>query len=278
MQPDPDPEKQSSAFSKPEPTQLKRGKKWEEFEDQLLLDAVQTLGAKNWRAIAGHVPGRTPVQCLHRWSKILTPGLVKGHWTTEEDSLLRDWVKVNGSVRWSDCSKQIQGRNGKQCRERWNNTLDPELKKGKWSYSEDLKIIELYNSLGGKWCQMSAFLPGRSENSIKNRFYSNLRKMINLKKKHMSPGTPKDLGQIAGRHEVPMSFDEFISRRTLSIAGTLFHSAQQMHFQQMHAHQMQLQQMRLQQVKVVQVEAPPKILCPKAVRVGLVASAQIEIE
>lgn len=226
MQPISKPVEQSSAFSKPQPTQLKRGKRWDVDEDMLLHVAVKEHGAKNWRAISSHVPGRTPVQCLHRWSKILTPGLVKGHWTPEEDALLDEWVKTNGPSRWSDCSKQIVGRNGKQCRERWNNTLNPSLKKGKWSYSEDLKIIELYNSLGGKWCRMSDYLPGRSENAIKNRFYSNLRKMINLKKKHIDPEKPDDLCQVAGRHEVPMSFDEFMSRRTLSIAQCLLESSQ----------------------------------------------------
>mmetsp|Transcript_33929 Transcript_33929/g.59140 ORF Transcript_33929/g.59140 Transcript_33929/m.59140 type:complete len:252 (+) Transcript_33929:4732-5487(+) len=248
MQHIPEPDKQNSAFSRPQPTQLKRGKRWDEYEDMLLHDAVKQQGAKNWRAIASHVPGRTPVQCLHRWSKILTPGLVKGHWTAEEDSLLKDWVKANGASRWSECSKMISGRNGKQCRERWNNTLDPNLKKGKWSYSEDLKIIELYNTLGGKWCRMSEYLPGRSENSIKNRFYSNLRKMINLKKKQIDPEKPDNLCQIAGRHEVPMSYDEFISRRTLSIAQSLFISSQPI------------------QVQQVKPDVHPQILCPKAIR------------
>ena len=37
--------------------------------------------------------GRTPIQCLHRWTKILKPGLVKGPWTPEEDLLLMEWVK-----------------------------------------------------------------------------------------------------------------------------------------------------------------------------------------
>ena len=35
---------------------------------------------------------RTPIQCLHRWTKILKPGLVKGHWTPEEDKLLMEYV------------------------------------------------------------------------------------------------------------------------------------------------------------------------------------------
>jgi hypothetical protein len=32
---------------------------------------------------ATYLPGRTDVQCLHRWQKVLNPNLVKGGWTPE---------------------------------------------------------------------------------------------------------------------------------------------------------------------------------------------------
>lgn len=32
---------------------------------------------------AEYIPGRTDVQCLHRWQKVLNPELVKGPWTKE---------------------------------------------------------------------------------------------------------------------------------------------------------------------------------------------------
>jgi hypothetical protein len=31
-------------------------------------------------------PGRTDVQCLHRWQKVLNPELVKGPWSKEVSS------------------------------------------------------------------------------------------------------------------------------------------------------------------------------------------------
>jgi len=36
-----------------------------------------------WFRAAEHFPGRTDVQCLHRWQKVLNPELVKGPWTKE---------------------------------------------------------------------------------------------------------------------------------------------------------------------------------------------------
>ena len=39
------------------------------------------------------IPGRTDVQCLHRWQKVLNPELVKGPWTKEvEINILASFV------------------------------------------------------------------------------------------------------------------------------------------------------------------------------------------
>ena len=51
--------------------------------------AVAANDGKNWKKIAQDLPGRTDVQCLHRWQKVLRPGLVKGPWTEEEDEIVR---------------------------------------------------------------------------------------------------------------------------------------------------------------------------------------------
>lgn len=52
-------------------------------QDEMLREAVEAHGARNWKAIAKRLDGRTDVQCLHRWQKVLRPGLVKGPWTPE---------------------------------------------------------------------------------------------------------------------------------------------------------------------------------------------------
>lgn len=151
--------------------------KWSAEEDELLRDAVTHYGEKHWRQIAQHVPGRTPIQCLHRWSKILKPGLVKGPWSAHEDKLLREWVDREGPCKWSQCSAIIHGRSGKQCRERWFNILNPHVKKGDWKPEEDALIFQMYQNLGPRWTLIAKQLHGRTENSIKNRFYSTIRKM-----------------------------------------------------------------------------------------------------
>lgn len=60
--------------------------KWTAEEDETLRDAVQRHGGRNWKRISDCLEGRTDVQCLHRWQKVLRPGLIKGPWTKEVTS------------------------------------------------------------------------------------------------------------------------------------------------------------------------------------------------
>ena len=103
--------------------------------------------------------------------------LNKGPWTEKEDQLLKKWVKENGPYNWTKCSEFIKGRSGKQCREHWNNSLDPNLTKGQWTTEEDLLIMIFYEKYGGSWKRIIPVFPSRTENSIKNRFFSQLRKL-----------------------------------------------------------------------------------------------------
>ena len=85
---------------------------------------------KNWKAVAEMVGlNRSNIQCKHRWQKALDPNLVKGPWSMEEDRKIVSLVGQFGPKRWSFIAKHLQGRTGKQCRERWVNQLDPTIKK-----------------------------------------------------------------------------------------------------------------------------------------------------
>ena len=53
------------------------------MQDEQLKGAVAQFGAMHWKKISEHVPGRSDVQCLHRWQKVLNPKLLKGPWTKE---------------------------------------------------------------------------------------------------------------------------------------------------------------------------------------------------
>lgn len=158
--------------------------KWTPGEDSLLLETAQRYTTKNWEEISKLFPGKSPKQCSSRFKKINIVDLIKGPWTYEEDRKLLQWIQREGPKRWSMCAETIVGRTGKQCRERWFNALNPEVKKGEWTIEEDYKIYLLYSIYGGRWSKISLNFPNRTENSIKNRFYSSLRKLYAEKAKY----------------------------------------------------------------------------------------------
>ena len=72
----------------------------------------------------------------------------------------------------------IKNKSSKQCRERWINSLSPNINKGVWSEEEENILFSTQLKIGNKWSDLAKLLPGRSENDIKNHFYSKLRKYI----------------------------------------------------------------------------------------------------
>ena len=61
-------------------------------------------------------------------------------------------VKQCGVKSWSFIAKQLQGRLGKQCRERWYNHLNPSINKHPWTAEEDRVIIEVCDRQNGHVC------------------------------------------------------------------------------------------------------------------------------
>ena len=89
------------------------------------------------------------------------PEMIKGSWTRKEDNQIIELVGKYGARKWSVIAKYLPQRTGKQCRERWHNHLNPEIKKGPWTEFEDWLIHEARKLVGNKWAEISKIIDGR---------------------------------------------------------------------------------------------------------------------
>ncbi|KAK4774772.1 hypothetical protein SAY86_009707 [Trapa natans] len=160
------------------PTRRSTKGQWTAEEDEILRKAVEHFKGKNWKKIAECFKDRTDVQCLHRWQKVLNPELVKGPWSKEEDAKITELVNKYGPKKWSTIAQHLPGRIGKQCRERWHNHLNPAINKEAWTQEEELVLIRAHQRHGNKWAKLTEFLPGRTDNAIKNHWNSSVKKKI----------------------------------------------------------------------------------------------------
>jgi hypothetical protein len=190
---------------------LPKNTKWTQDENDYLMQLVGGQVNPNWNELCVMFPGKTPQQLAERWEKVLNPSLVKGSWTREEDELIITFVREKGTKDWTKLASLLPGRIGKQCRERWRNHLDPEVNRTAWTEEEDQILIAMCEKLGSKWVKIAEFLPGRSDNSIKNRWNSTLKKKLEYERnggQRPRRGRPPQHLVAQRRLEKPFSADD----------------------------------------------------------------------
>jgi hypothetical protein len=85
----------------------------------MLIAAVDEFGIFDWSRIAAKVPNRTGKQCRERWIDKLSPDVVRGDWSSEEDSTLLAKEAEFGHS-WSKIRQFLPGRSTGAVKNRWS--------------------------------------------------------------------------------------------------------------------------------------------------------------
>lgn len=132
-------------------------------------------------------PAKKQDQIKTKWQGMLKITVTKVPWSMTEDELLSQIIAEKGNKRqWKEIANELNSRSGsdvfrhgKQCRERWINHLDPDINRGAWTLEEDAKLLQAFLQVGKKWAEIAKRVGQRTENSVKNRWNSLMKKYKN---------------------------------------------------------------------------------------------------
>ena len=135
--------------------------KWTQNEDNLLIDCVNKYGIGKWNEMKNCFIGRTRKQIRQRYIIIIKKKKISEN--------IEQPISLN-TTTLTDDEKTETNKIKETDSFEWNNELD--------------KILLREYFLNKKsWVKISKKIPGSSENSVKNRFYSLLRQLVNKIKK-----------------------------------------------------------------------------------------------
>ena len=152
---------------------------------------------------------KEPIKNLINIQTINQPILKNVKWTKNEDNILINCINRFGEGKWNEMERCFLGRTRKQIRQRYINNI--KMKKISENMNQTITLNSSSSSINEKiidekhsfiwndkldkillreyflnkksWVKISKKIPGSSENSVKNRFYSLLRQLVNNEKK-----------------------------------------------------------------------------------------------
>ena len=146
--------------------------------DKQLMELVKQFGESSWNRIS-KIIHKSEIKCHKRFLVLSNKEqMASANWSKQEDEMLTSIILANGAKDWTKVANKLPGRIGKQCRERWHHHLNPNVIKKKWSLEEDQKIVRLFIMYKTRWSEIAKHMNGRTDNQIKNRFNSNLKKRL----------------------------------------------------------------------------------------------------
>ncbi|XP_053329175.1 snRNA-activating protein complex subunit 4 [Spea bombifrons] len=177
---------------------------WEDEEVSKLLEIAAKHNYVNWQAIAEELgTNRTAFQCLQVY-QLNNKDFKRKEFTKEEDEMLTHLVqqmRVGNHIPYRKISYFMEGRDGVQLLCRWSKSIDPNLKKGSWTKSEDELLLKAVAKYGAKdWYKIREEVPGRSDVQCRERYVKGLHR--DLKKGKWSVEEKEKLMELIEKHGV----------------------------------------------------------------------------
>lgn len=92
-----------------------------------------------------------------------------GVWKNTEDEILKAAVMKYGKQQWARVASLLNRKSAKQCKARWNEWLDPSVRKVEWSREEDEKLLHLAKLMPAQWRTIGP-LVGRTASQCQERY------------------------------------------------------------------------------------------------------------
>ncbi|KAK1603101.1 hypothetical protein QYE76_027260 [Lolium multiflorum] len=133
------------------------------------------------------------------------PEVARKAWTKEEDTVLREQVRLHGGPsNWNAICQALPGRNGAACRQRWVRFLSPNIDVAKpFTAEEDQIIVANHARYGNHWTTIAHFLPGRTDLAISNRWRSVLSTQHGAHASTPAPAPAPAAARVAGPEVTP---------------------------------------------------------------------------
>ncbi|EDO14613.1 hypothetical protein Kpol_304p5 [Vanderwaltozyma polyspora DSM 70294] len=90
---------------------------------------------------------------------------------------IHESIELSKKIPWESIARDFehQNRKAKDLKKRWSGSLDPNVKKGKWTPDEDAKLLKAYEKYGSHWLSISLEIEGRTEDQCAKRYIEVLR-------------------------------------------------------------------------------------------------------
>jgi len=156
-----------------------RKTKWIVDEDNKLKELVVKYKNQNWDAIAQELgTHRSAYQCMFQYQTRLNDSLRKSKWTEAEDNYLKEVVercRFGSYIPWSKVAYYIPGHSKSQVFNRWAYSLNPSIKRGRFTKEENILMVAAVRRYGTDFSRVARFLPGRTSTQIRERYKTYLK-------------------------------------------------------------------------------------------------------